>query len=129
MLFRNGKREEVGGEAKGKMDGLESMIIYIQQRIIINLPVNPNITLFIFIRGFRSPSKTSSLIKPKFKAHGFYEVLQAYKSILILVWATSIGFTEKLSIEYHHKGHIVRQPAKMLPSILSKHCMCTFLFC
>ena len=48
--------------------------VHLQLRIIIKLPVNPNIT---FIRGFRSPSKASSLIKPKSKAHGFYEALDA----------------------------------------------------
>ena len=40
LLFRNSKREEVGGEAKGKMHGLWSMIMftYIQLRITIKLP-------------------------------------------------------------------------------------------
>ena len=31
----------------------------------------------------------------------------AYKSPTHFVWAM-IGFTEKLSVDYHHKGHIVR---------------------
>ena len=50
--------------------------VHIQLRIIIKLPVNPNITLFLSIHGFRCLSKASSLIKPNSKkAHGFYEVL------------------------------------------------------
>ena len=49
--------------------------VHIQLRIIIKLPVNPNITLFLSICGFRSPSKALSLIKTKSKANGFYEVL------------------------------------------------------
>ena len=45
LLFRNCKREEAGGEAEGKMHGLQSMIMFtnIQLRIILKLPVNPNI--------------------------------------------------------------------------------------
>ena len=40
--------------------------VHIQLRIIIKLPVNPNITLFFLsIREFRCPSKVSCLIKPK----------------------------------------------------------------
>ena len=40
--------------------------VHIKLRIIIKLPVNPNITL---------SSKASSLIKPKSKAHGFNKAL------------------------------------------------------
>ena len=51
--------------------------VHIQLRIIIKLPVNPNITLSLSIRGFVSSSKAASLIKPKSKAHGFNEALHA----------------------------------------------------
>ena len=37
----------MGGEAKGKMHGLYSMIIFTYK-----LPVNPKITLSLSIRGF-----------------------------------------------------------------------------
>ena len=69
---KSGRRGSQGEDAWSiKFDN-----VHIQLRIIIKLPVNPNITLYILsIRGFRSPSKASSLIKPKSKAHGFYEVL------------------------------------------------------
>ena len=49
--------------------------VHIQLRIIIKLLVNSNITLYILSVHGLSPSKASSLIKPKSKAHGFYEVL------------------------------------------------------
>ena len=41
----------MGGEAKGKMHGGKYNIL-IKLRIIINLPVNPNIKLSLSIRGF-----------------------------------------------------------------------------
>ena len=43
---------EVGGEAKGKMHGGKYDNILIKLRIIIKLPVNPNIKLSLSIRGF-----------------------------------------------------------------------------
>ena len=53
LLFRNGKREEVGGDAKGKMHGLQSMIMftYIQLRIIIKPPVNPKRHTLFYLYG------------------------------------------------------------------------------
>ena len=42
----------MGGEAKGKMHGGKYDNILIKLRIIIKLPVNPNITLSLSIRGF-----------------------------------------------------------------------------
>ena len=77
--------------------------VHIQLRIIIKLLVNSNITLYILSVHGLSPSKASSLIKPKSKAHGFYEVLNP---LLTFLWG--IGFTKNLSIDCHHKGHIVR---------------------
>ena len=100
LLFRNSKREEVGGEAKGKMHGLWSMIIAYTQLRIIKLPVNPSIILFKkSIWGVRSPSKASSLIKLKSKPHGI--CMQAYKS-------PTHFMKKKLSIDCHHKSHIGR---------------------
>ena len=52
LLFGNGERREVGGEAKGKMDDGKYDNILIKLRIIIKLPVNPNIKLSLSIRGF-----------------------------------------------------------------------------
>ena len=45
------ERREVGGEAKGKMHGLKYDNVHIKLRIIIKLPVNPNITLSLSIQG------------------------------------------------------------------------------
>ena len=42
----------MGGEAKGKMRGGKYDNILIKLRIIINLPVNPNIKLSLSIWGF-----------------------------------------------------------------------------
>ena len=42
----------MGGEAKGKMHGGKYDNILIKLRIIIKLPVNPNIKLSLSIRGF-----------------------------------------------------------------------------
>ena len=106
LLFRNGKREgRWEGRPRGRCMVYKVDNVHIQLRIIIKFPENPSITLFFLsIWGFRSPSKVSSLIKPKSKAHGFQ---LGFKSPAHFVWAT-IGFTEKLSVDCHHKGHIVR---------------------
>ena len=42
----------MGGEAKGKMHGGKYENILVKLRIIIKLPVNPNIKLSLSIRGF-----------------------------------------------------------------------------
>ena len=73
-----GKREESWeGRPRGRC--MVDNVHNIQLRIIIKLPVNPNITIFFSFTtaGFRSLSKISSLIKPKSKTHGFYEALHA----------------------------------------------------
>ena len=78
LLFGNGKTEEscMGGEAKGKMHGGKYDNILIKLRIIIKLPVNPNIKLSLSIGGFEVRAKPqASYIK--FKAHGFYKGLHA----------------------------------------------------
>ena len=50
--------------------------VHIQLRMIINS--NASKHTFLYLRGFTSPSKASSLIKPKSKkAHRFYEALDA----------------------------------------------------
>ena len=55
----------------------------------------------VYLCGFRSQSKAP--YNPSAKHIGF---MRAYKSPTHLMWAT-IGFTEKLSVDFHHKGHIV----------------------
>ena len=66
-------KEERGGRGGQGEDAWSTCIkfdnVLIQLRIIIKLPVNPNITLYILsIQGVGSPSKASSLIKPKSKS-------------------------------------------------------------
>ena len=55
------------------------------------------------------PHKT---LKPKFKAQSW--VLWGFKSPAHFVWA--VGFTENLSVDCHHKGHIVRHHYKLTVS-------------
>ena len=80
MLFRNGKTEE-RREERPRGRCMVNFFVHIKLRIIIN-SVKLYITL-LCLWGFRAY---------KFPAH--------------FMW-TTIRFTEKLSVDCHHKGHIV----------------------
>ena len=73
------------------------MFTYIQLKTIIKLPVNSN------NGGVETRTKPKAPQNPSPKHIGFMR----YKSPANYMWAT-IGFTEKLSVDCHHKGHIVR---------------------
>ena len=82
LSFRNGKRRKVGGEAEGKMHG---QLFHLHKTKNCHKPqmfpskiVNPYITL-LYLWGL------------------------VYKSPAHFMWAT-IRFTEKVSIDCHHKG-------------------------
>ena len=76
--------------------------VHIQLKIIIKLPENPSITLFFYLYG-----GLEARAKPhKAQVQSTWFSL-GFKSPAHFVWAT-IGFTEKLSVDCHHKGHIVR---------------------
>ena len=66
-------REKRGGRGGQGLDAWSIKFdnVHIQLKIIIKLLVNPNITFFLSIQGFRSPSKASSHIKPSAKHVGF----------------------------------------------------------
>ena len=109
LLVRNSKREGVGGEAKGKMHGrcikYDNVHIYTTKN---HYKASSKSKHHTFVYG--SPSNSSSLIKPKSKAHGFYEALHACRLInpSLISCGSTIGFTEKLSVDCHHKCYIAR---------------------
>ena len=79
----------MGGEAKGKMHSGKYDNILIILRIIIKLPVNPNIKLSLPIRGFEVRAKPQASYNLSTKHMGLIRVcMQAYKLPTHFVWAT-----------------------------------------
>ena len=70
----------MGGEAKGKMDGGKYDNILIKLRIIIKLPVNPNVKLSLH-GGFEVRAKLQA-------SYNLRVCMQAYKLPAHFVWAT-----------------------------------------
>ena len=78
----------MGGEAKGKMHGGKYDNILIKLRIIIKLPVNPNIKLYLY-GGFEVRAKPQASYNLSSKHMGLITVCkQAYKLPAHFVWAT-----------------------------------------
>ena len=102
-LFRNGKREE-------RWEGRPSRrcMVYIKYDNVHNHKASSKSehhTFFIY----SGVLKFKQSLKPQSKAHGFNKALHvAYESLTHFAWAT-IGFIEKLSVDCHYKGHIVRR--------------------
>ena len=96
-------REKRGGEGRprGRCMVYKVDNVHIQLRIIIKLPENPSITLFFYLYG-----GLEARAKPHKAQVQSTWVFIRFKSPAHFVWAT-IGFTEKLSVDCHHKGHIV----------------------
>ena len=87
LLYRNGKRE---GE---DVWSIKFDNVHIQLRIIIKLPVNPNITLFFYLYG-----GLEAQAKPHKSVVQSTWVLWGFISPAHFVWAT-IGFTKKFSVD------------------------------
>ena len=78
----------MGGEAKGKMHGGKYENILVKLRIIIKLPVNPNIKLSLS-GGFEVRAKPQASYNLSSKHMGLIRVcMQAYKLPAHFVWAT-----------------------------------------